>query len=159
MDEIIFSTAAALASAIRQKQVAATEVLQAHLAHIAQYNPALNAVVTLHEKAARARQADEVLARGEVWGPLHGVPVMLKSTHSVAGQLSPWGGYPDFARRIPVEDSAMPAKLRQAGAVIMGLTNAHGFTNNIFGATNNLWDVKRNPAASSAGSAAAPPAG
>lgn len=161
MNDIIFSTATALASAIRQKQVSATEVLQAHLAHIAQYNPLLNAVVTLHEEAAlqRARQADEALARGEVWGPLHGVPVTLKNTHSVAGQLSPWGGHPDFANRIPSEDSAMPAKLRQAGAVIMGLTNAHGLNNNIFGATNNPWDVKRNPAASSAGAAAAVAAG
>jgi len=161
MTEIIFSTATVLAKAIHQKQVSAAEALDVHLTHIAQYNPPLNAVVTLYEEGARtrAKQADDALARGEVWGPLHGVPVTLKSVHSVAGALCPWGGHPDYANRIPSEDSAMPAKLRQAGAVMMGLTNAHFLDNNIFGRTNNPWDVERSPNGSSAGSAAAVAAG
>jgi len=161
MKDIIFSTVTALARAIREKQVSTMEVLEAHFAHIAKYNPQLNAVVTLYEEAARerAKQADDALARGEVWGPLHGVPVTLKNLHSVAGMPSPWGGHPNFANRIPTEDSAMPAKLRQAGAVFMGLTNVHILDNNIFGQTNNPWDVKRSPSGSSAGSAAAVAAG
>jgi amidase len=161
MKDIIFSTATALACAIREKQVSAMEVLEAHLAHIAKHNPKLNAIVLLDEKGAkkRAREADKALARGEVWGPLHGVPVTLKDMHSVAGMLSPWAGHPDYANRIPTEDSAMPAKLRGAGAVILGLTNAHLLDNNIFGRTNNPWDVERSPSGSSAGSAAAVAAG
>lgn len=161
MKDIFFSTAVALAGAIREKQVSAMEVLDAHIAHIAKYNPPLNAVVVLYEETARARarQADEALARGNVWGPLHGVPVTVKCEHSVAGLLSPWLGHPDLAHRIPTEDSAMPAKLRQAGAVIMGLTNAHALNNNIFGKTNNPWDGKRATSGSSAGSAAAVAAG
>jgi amidase len=79
--------------------------------------------------------------------------------HSVVGMLSPWLGHPDYANRIPMEDSAMPAKLRQAGAVIVGLMNAHGLDNNIFGRTNNPWDVQRSPSGSSAGSAVAVAAG
>ena len=161
MTEIVFSTATALAESIRQKQVSASDVLEEHFAHIAKYNPPLNAVVTLHEEEARkrARRADDALARGEVWGPLHGVPVTFKNLHSVAGLLSPWGGHPDYAKRIPTEDSAMPAKLRQAGAIIMGLTNADVFDDNIFGRTNNPWDVERTASGSSAGSAAAVAAG
>lgn len=161
MKNIIFSTATALASAIRQKQVSAMEVLEAHFTHIAKFNPSLNAIVSLYEEDARkrAKQADDALARGEVWGPLHGVPVTLKNIHSVAGLLSPWGGHPDFANRIPTEDSAMPAKLRQAGAIVIGLTNADVFDNSIFGRTNNPWDVERSPNGSSAGSATAVAAG
>lgn len=161
MKDIIFSTATALASAIREKQVSALQVLEAHFAHIAKHNPLLNAIVTLDEERARkrAKQADDALAHGQLWGPLHGVPVTLKDFHSVAGMRSPWGGHPDYADRIPTDDSAMPAKLRQAGAIIMGLTNAHFWGNNIFGRTNNPWDLDRNPSGSSAGSAAAVAAG
>jgi amidase len=161
MEDIIFSTATALANAIREKHVSATEVLEAHLAQIAKYNPSLNAIVVMYEEVARARarQADEALARGDIWGPLHGVPVTLKNMHSVAGVLSPWLGFPEYANRIPTEDSAMPAKLRQAGALIMGLMNAHAMDNNIFGVTNNPWDVRRSPSGSSAGSAVGVAAG
>lgn len=161
MTELIFSTATALANAIRQKQVSATDVLDAHLAHIAKHNPALNAFVVVYEEDARKRalQADEALARGEVWGPLHGVPVTLKNVHSVAGLLSPWGGLPDYAHRIPTEDSAIPAKLRQSGAIFMGMTNVLLLDNNIFGRTNNPWDAERATDGTSAGSAVAVAAG
>jgi amidase len=161
MKDIIFSTATALAGAIREKHFSATEVLDAHLAHIAKHNPTLKALVTLYEDAARkrARQADEALARGEVWGPLHGVPVTLKNGHSVAGLLSPWGGHPDYAQRIPSENSSIPAKLWQGGAIIMGLTNLLWLENNIFERTNNPWDAERTTDGTSAGSAAAVAAG
>lgn len=157
MMDIIFSTGTKLATAIRQKQISSLEVLESHLDHIAKYNPKLNAIVTLYEEDARkrAKQADEALVHGELWGPLHGVPVTLKNLHSVSGMLSPWAGHPDYANRIPTEDSAMPAKLRQAGAIIMGLTNSHILANNIFGQTNNPWNVDRSPGFSSAGAAAA----
>lgn len=161
MTEIIFSTASELAKAIHDKQISATEALDAHLECIAKHDPPLNSIVTLYEETARkrAREADEALARGEIWGPLHGVPVTLKAVHSVAGVPSPWGVQPDSATRIPSEDSAMPAKLRQAGSVILGLTNTPLIDSNIYGRTNNPWDVERSPDGSSSGAAAAVAAG
>lgn len=80
MDNIVFSTVQELAMVIRQRQISAAEVLEAYLAQIARHNPALNAIVTLDEERARARakEADTLLARGEIWGPLHGVPITIK---------------------------------------------------------------------------------
>src|SRR5258708_36995403 len=87
MKDIVFSSITQLAAAIRAGDVSATEVLEAHLAQIATHNPALNAIVTMDAEQAqkRAREADETLARGEVWGPLHGVPFTLKDAHAPAG--------------------------------------------------------------------------
>jgi amidase len=80
MSNLLFTTAQELAKSIRQGQVSATEVLESHLTQIARYNRQLNAIVTLDEERARARakEADKALARGEVWGPLHGVPITIK---------------------------------------------------------------------------------
>ena len=85
--DIVFSSATQLAAAIQAGRVTATDVLEAHLAQIERSNPALNAVVTLDAERARerAREADAALARGEVWGPLHGVPFTLKDAHATAG--------------------------------------------------------------------------
>jgi hypothetical protein len=87
MSNLIFTTAQELATSIRQRQVSATEVLEAHLAQIAKYNPPLNAIVTLDEERARtrAKEADIALARGDVWGPLHGVPITIKDAIETAG--------------------------------------------------------------------------
>src|SRR5260370_38495428 len=76
-----------LAAAIRTGQVSATEVLSGHLAQIAPHNPKLNAVITLDAERAgeRAREADEALARGDDWGPLHGVPFTVRDAHATAG--------------------------------------------------------------------------
>src|SRR5687767_1819519 len=80
MQDITIATTTDLATAICAHRISSTEALEAHLAQIARHNPSLNAVVTLDEEGARrrAREADEALARGEVWGPLHGVPMTLK---------------------------------------------------------------------------------
>lgn len=79
MNELTFLTAQKLARFIRQHRASSQEVLEAHLSHIATHNPSLNAIITLDEEQAsqRAKQADEALARGEIWGPLHGVPVTI----------------------------------------------------------------------------------
>lgn len=161
MDNIIYSTITELAAAISNKQVSAVEVTEAHLARIARHNAAVNAVVVVYEDSARrrAKDADAALARGEVWGPLHGVPVTLKAHHSVGGLNSPWLCLPEFADRVAAVDSSVPAKLRAAGAVILGLTNAHAASDNIFGETINPWGHGRSPSGSSAGSAAAVAAG
>ena len=87
MNEIIFASTTQLADAIQAGQVSPTEVLAAYVAHIDRHNPALNAIITLDaERAyARAREAEAALARGEIWGPLHGVPFTLKDAHATAG--------------------------------------------------------------------------
>ncbi len=79
MNSIAFGTAQELATAIRQRRVSAAEVLEAHLARIARYNPALNAIITLDEEGSRkrAQEADAALTKGELWGPLHGVPITI----------------------------------------------------------------------------------
>ena len=166
MDDIVFSTAAALAAAIRAKQVSALDVLEAHLAQIARHNPRLNAIVTLDEEGARrrAREADAALARGDLWGPLHGVPLTLKDSHAVAGMRTT-AGYEPLAHYVPAEDGAVAARLRAAGAIILGKTNVPVLLadfqsdNPIFGRTNNPWDLSRTPGGSSGGAAAALAAG
>src|SRR5215469_706166 len=163
MIDIVFSSTTELATAIRAGHVAATEVLEAHLAQIATHNPALNAIITMDaERAhARAREADEALARGQVWGPLHGVPFTLKDAHATAGMRTTTG-FPPLADYVPQEDGTVTARLKAAGGILIGKTNVHEMladpaqTNNpIFGRTNNPWDIERTPGGSSGGAAAA----
>ena len=166
MDNLPFSTASQLAHAIRTREVTAVEVVRAQLDHIERHNPAINAIVTLDAERAlqRAREADEALARGEVWGALHGVPITIKDCFETAG-LRTTSGYPPFADYVPQRDAAAVALLRQAGAIILGKTNlpplaAGGQSvNPIFGRTNNPWNLDRTPGGSSGGGAAAVAAG
>lgn len=160
MDSLVFATAGELAEAIREREVSAVEVLDAYLAHIARHNPALNAIVTLDEEGARrrAQAADEALANGEIWGPLHGVPITLKDVHDTAGLPSTMGGQA-YADRVPAEDGLVAARLKAAGSILMGKTNAQIFPDNPFGQTHNPWDVERTPGTSSSGAAAALAAG
>jgi amidase len=162
MDEIIYASASALARAIRQREVSSSEVVEAHLARIAEVNPKLNAVVLLTEEAARARakEADEALARGESWGPLHGVPVTIKDAFEMAGVVSA-GGTKGRAGYVPDEDATGVARYKAAGAVILGKTNtpeislAFESDNLVYGRTNNPYDLTRTPGGSSGGEAAA----
>jgi amidase len=164
--ELVFASTAQLAAAIRVGEVSATEVLQAHLAQITRDNPALNAVITLDVEGAeqRAREADAALARGERWGPLHGVPFTLKDAHATAGMRTTTGS-PSLAGTIPHIDSPVTARLKAAGGILMGKTNvatmlADFQTNNpVFGRTNNPWNVECTPGGSSGGAAAALAAG
>ena len=162
MNDVIFSTATELAAAIRQHHVSAMEVLEAHLTQIAKQNPALNAIVTLDEQGARlqAQAADAALVRKEVWGPLHGVPITLEDIHVTSGIRSTCGGYPPLAMHVPSEDSNVVARLKAAGAIIIGKTNGPTiWEDSIFAPTNNPWDLKRTPGGSSSGPAAALAAG
>src|SRR5512146_3284900 len=94
------------------------------LERIAKHNPALNAIVTLGEESARqrAREADEALARGEVWGPLHGLPITIKDVFEVAGLRSTCS-YEPRENHIAAQDATAVARLRAAGAIILGKTN------------------------------------
>jgi amidase len=165
--DTVFSSTTQLATAIRAGYVSASEVLEAHLRQIATHNPTLNAVVTLDAEQARkqAREADEALARGEVWGPLHGVPFTLKDAHATAGMRTTTG-FPPLANYVPEEDSPIAARLKAAGGNLMGKTNVHIMLadpaqsiNPIFGRTKNPWNIERTPGGSSGGAAAALAAG
>lgn len=161
--DIVFASTTELANAIRTKQLSAVEALEAYMAQIERHNPNLNAVVHLDAEQAceKARQADEALARGKVWGPLHGVPYTLKDAHSTAG-MPTTVGFPLLADYIPNEDSTVAARLKAAGGILIGKSNVHIMLsdplqtiNPLFGRTNNPWDTNRTPGGSSGGAAAA----
>jgi len=164
--DIVFSSATQLAQAIRAKRVSSLEVLDAHLAQIETYNRDLNAIVAVYAEEARARAlaADEALARGESWGPLHGVPFTLKDCHATAG-LRTTCGFPPLAEYVPQQDSTVTSRLKGAGGILMGKTNAAQLLgdfqtrNPIFGLTSNPWDSQRTPGGSSGGATAALAAG
>lgn len=166
MNNLVFATAQELARGIYQRQVSATEVLEAHLEQIARHNRALNAIVTLDEERARtrAREADAALARGELWGPLHGVPITIKDSIETAG-LRTTSGFPPLAEYVPATDAPVVARLRAAGAIILGKTNLPTLAmdvqtdNPIFGRSNNPWDLTRTPGGSTGGGGAAVAAG
>ncbi len=138
------------------------EVLESCLARIARVNPAVNAVVTLDTDRARAaaREAEAAVTRGDALGPLHGLPVAIKDTEDTAGLRTTYGS-PLFAEHVPERDLGVVARLRAAGAVVLGKTNtpewaAGGNTRNaVHGATGNPFDPTRSAAGSSGGSAAA----
>src|SRR5689334_2847300 len=121
--DTIFTSAVALAAALRRRELSAAELLEAHLAQIAAHNASINAVVTLASEAARqrAREADAALARGEAWGPLHGVPFTLKDALATAG-LRTTTGVPALDH-VPPRDSTVAARLKAAGGVLVGKTN------------------------------------
>jgi amidase len=162
MEELIYASASELARAIRSKELSSAEVVEAHLARIAEVNPRLNAVVLLMDEAARARarEADAALARGEVWGPLHGVPVTIKDAFEVAGVVAA-GGTKGRAAFVPEEDATGVVRLKEAGAVVVAKTNvpevslAFESDNLVYGRTSNPYDLSRTPGGSSGGEAAA----
>ncbi|VVB94653.1 Amidase [uncultured archaeon] len=159
--DIVFSSTMQLAAAIRAGHLTSTEVLEAHLAQISKHNPALNAIITMDVEHARERahEADKALARGQVWGPLHGVPFTLKDAHSTAGMRTTTGFPP--LDHVPQEDSTVTARLKAAGGILIGKTNVPVMlgdfqsNNPIFGRTNNPWNIERTPGGSSGGAAAA----
>ena len=161
-----FSTATEIAAAIRLRRVSALELVEMVLDRIRKYNPMLNAVCTLDDAGARARarQADAALARGELWGPLHGVPMTIKDALETAG-VRTTGGYPPLSNHVPRKDATAVARLKAAGAVLIGKTNvpplsADGRADNpIFGRTNNPWNLECTPGGSTGGGAAAVAAG
>ncbi|MEO8601996.1 MAG: amidase [bacterium] len=151
-----------LVAKIKAKQLSPTEVLQAYLLRIERFNGELNAVVTLDpERAlAEAHAVEQRLARGEDVGPLAGVPFAAKDLENVGGMRTTYGS-PLFADHVPAEDSINVARLRAAGAIIVGKTNTPEFgaymqsSNAVFGATRNPWNLERTPGGSSGGAAAA----
>ena len=166
MDERAFASAASLAGEIRDRRIGCLELLEFYLARAGRYNPELNAVVAWQIGPARerARAADAALAKGEVWGPLHGVPMTVKESFNVAGLPSTWGN-PPWKDNIAADNAVLVERLLAAGAVIYGKTNVPLMLqdsqsyNDVYGTTNNPWDKARGPGGSSGGEAAAQAAG
>lgn len=165
MSDLVFLPAYQLAQLIRERQVSAVEVLNAHLKQIAKHNNKINAFITLDEKAAQhhAKRADDALANGEYGGPLHGVPVTVKDCYEATG-LRTTCGWQGLAHYVPKRDATVVARIRAAGAIILGKTNlailASDFqSNSDFGRVNNPWNLAHTAGGSSGGSAAAVAAG
>jgi amidase len=164
--ELDFGSALAAAEAIRAKRVSSVELTRHVFERIDRFNPAINAFAyQLRERAlARAKEADEALARGESLEALHGVPVSVKESFAVQGQPATWG-LPAFKDSKAARNSAVVDRLLGAGAVLIGATNVpvdlHDWQsyNPLYGQTNNPYDVGRSPGGSSGGSAAALAAG
>jgi amidase len=149
----------ALAAAIRGGTISSEHAVRVYLDRIDAVNPALNAVVQLRRDAAlaEARAADRVPR--ETRGALHGVPVTIKDSLDTAGIIST-GGTKGRANYVPKRDATAVARLRAAGAIILGKTNTPDLTmafetnNLVYGRTNNPFDVNRTPGGSSGGAAA-----
>src|SRR4249919_2241521 len=156
------STARSMVAAIRAQEISARELLDLHLARIAERNHQLTAIVSLDEERARAgaAEADAATARGEALGPLHGLPFAFKDTHEVAGWRTTYGSLL-FADHVSDTDDLVVARIRAAGAVPIGKTNVPEFAagshtfNTVFGTTLNPVDPTRSAGGSSGGAACA----
>jgi amidase len=154
-------SAVRLVALMRAREASPVEVVEAHLRRAARVNPRLNAIVTFAPDAlARAREAERSIARGDDLPPLHGLPVTIKDTLDTAN-LRTTNGSRARTDRIPAHDAAAVARLRAAGAIIIGKTNTSEFAldytaeNPVFGRTLNPHDESRTPGGSSGGCAAA----
>src|SRR3954467_7234286 len=160
-DELWKWSATELARAIRDRDISAREATQSALERVHSVNPKLNAIVDLmaEEALAAADGADAAAGRGELFGPLHGVPVTLKINVDVAGRATT-NGVVAFKDRIARDDSPVVASWRRAGAIFIGRTNVPAFSTRYFtdcelhGRTLNPWDPRRTPGGSSGGAAA-----
>lgn len=154
MNDLTFLSATHLAALIRRRTVSAEEVMRAHLARIDAVNPHLNAVVQAApaQALARARAADAAAVRGEWWGPLHGVPFTVKDWIET-NDLVCTAGYAPRIGYVPPVDATVVARMRRAGAILLGKTNAVS-GNEVYGLTNNPYNLAHSPAGSSSGEAA-----
>jgi Asp-tRNA(Asn)/Glu-tRNA(Gln) amidotransferase A subunit family amidase len=161
-----FLPAVVMAEQIRERKISPVELVDAHLAQIKKLNPKLNAFVEIDAEQARRTALDAEIAvmHGKKLGPLHGVPVSIKSSLEVAGMHCE-SGTRLRAGFVAAQDAPLVARLRAAGAIVLGLTNtpellmAWETDNLLYGRTNNPWDLERTPGGSSGGEAAAIAAG
>jgi len=162
MPELNFLSAVSMAERIRRRELSSVELVDAHLTRIEELNSRLNAFVQVDANGARqqARSAEAAVLRSEKLGPLHGVPVSIKSSIQVDG-LRWESGSKLRAGVVAAQDAPLVARLRRAGAIILGVTNAPELLmawetdNLLYGRTNSPWDVERTPGGSSGGEAAA----
>jgi Asp-tRNA(Asn)/Glu-tRNA(Gln) amidotransferase A subunit family amidase len=153
---------AQIADLVRTRSVSPVEVVEAHLAQIERLNSKLNAYVQVDTEGAlqAARSAAQDIASGKEIGPLHGVPVSIKSSIEVAG-LRCEAGTKLRVGHVAQTDAPLVQRLRAAGAIVLGTTNTPEFLmawetdNLLYGRTNNPWDLSRTSGGSSGGEAAA----
>jgi len=166
IDPLLFFSATELTGKIRRGEISALDLLDLYLKSEELNNDSINAVVALNVDAARARaaQADKAIAQGNIWGPLHGLPMTVKEAFEVVG-MPATAGDPELKNHMPEHNAIAVQRLVDAGAIIFGKTNVpyrcldfQSF-NKIYGTTNNPWDLTKTPGGSSGGSAAALSAG
>jgi aspartyl-tRNA(Asn)/glutamyl-tRNA(Gln) amidotransferase subunit A len=166
MTSILFKTAQELAALIAKKEISPLELMEATLRRIEAVNPSLNAFCSVDPESAleEAKAMTEAIGQGEKPGPLAGVPMGVKDLEDVAGFVTSFGSVP-FKDNMAAGDSVQVARLKAAGAVVVGKTNVpeFGFTgftkNRLFGVTRNPWNLERTCGGSSGGSAAVVAAG
>jgi aspartyl-tRNA(Asn)/glutamyl-tRNA(Gln) amidotransferase subunit A len=159
--ELPFLTASQLSNLIETKEVSPVEATEAYLDRIEEVDPKLNSYITITGEQAfeSARQAEQEIVAGKYRGPLHGVPMAVKDQFNTAGVLTT-GGSSILKDNVPSEDATVIAKLKEAGAVMLGKLNMSEFAmaeiyNHPYGTPRNPWDLERNPGTSSSGSGAA----
>jgi Asp-tRNA(Asn)/Glu-tRNA(Gln) amidotransferase A subunit family amidase len=162
MGELLQRPVSEVRSLLERRELSAVELMQATLARIDALNPTLNAFVALRDREqlfADARAADARIGRREA-RPLEGIPLGVKDLENAAGLVTSEGSVP-FKNNLAEQDSVQVARLRAAGAIVVGKTNApeFGYTaitkNLLFGVTRNPWNLERTPGGSSGGSSAA----
>ena len=161
-DTIMLRTASELAAMVRRGEIAPSELLEHAITRYERHNPAVNAVIVTRIEEARAHAAvlDDEAAVGSFRGPLHGVPMTIKEAYDWADTPSTWGNV-EWRDNVPGTDAVTVQRLIDAGAVIYGKTNVPFMLgdwqsfNDIYGTTNNPWDLSRVPGGSSGGSAVA----
>ena len=158
-EEIVFSSAKALARRIRDREISAREVMIAHIEQIEQINPTVNAIVSMLNPEVAIERANEA-DRQPCDGPLHGLPTAFKDLEDAVGFPNTQGS-PIFADFYPEQDSVIVERLKNAGAIPIGKTNVPEFGlgshtyNNVFGPTRNPWNLDRTAGGSSGGAAVA----
>lgn len=159
-------TLAEAAALVRERKVSPVELTRTMLERIERLEPKLNSYITVTAESAlaEAKRAEQQTTSGAALGPLHGVPVALKDLFDTAG-VKTTSGSKILADRVPARDATVTARLREAGAILLGKLNMHEFAfgvttdNPHFGTCRNPWDTARIPGGSSGGSGAAVAAG
>lgn len=163
---LLYRSAFQIAADIKEQRITARQVLEFFLHRIASLNPQINAVVAIDEECALARadEADIAASNGEDWGPLHGVPLTIKDAFCTQGLVTT-GGMPDYSEYVPTKNALAVQRYIDAGAIVFGKTNVPFMSsdiqsfNDVYGVTNNPWDILRTCGGSSGGAAAAMAAG
>jgi amidase len=162
LTDLAYRAAVDLADMLRRREIGCLELLDVLLQRVELYDAELNAIVVRDAPRARQRaeEADRALAEGEVWGPLHGLPITIKEAFDVEGLPTTWGVSAKVANYAERHAAAVQ-RLVDAGAVIFGKTNVPfrltdwQTFNELYGTTNNPWDLARSPGGSSGGAVAA----
>ncbi len=157
--DLCFLPAIELTRLLSNKEISAREVVSAHLQQIERVNPKVNAIITLvpEQALAEADRIDAIRMRGEILGPLHGLPVAHKDLQPTRGIRTTYGS-PIYRDHTPQEDSLVVERLKQGGAITLGKTNVPEFGagsqtfNPVFGPTRNPYDLTRTSGGSSGGS-------